>query len=76
MKRKRFSVEQIVAVLKQAEVGSSGGAGAPDGDHGPDSVSGTWLPPYCETKHPGFFRSSLAKEVLNVVSLLLPHRGD
>ena len=31
MKRKRFSVEQIVAVLKQAELGLSGGGFGPSG---------------------------------------------
>jgi hypothetical protein len=40
VKRKRFSVEQIVAVLKQAEVGvAGGGADPPGGDHGADPLS-------------------------------------
>ncbi len=40
MKRKRFSVEQIVAVLKQAEIGSAGGGTDPaGGDQRADAVS-------------------------------------
>ena len=39
MKRKRFSLEQIVAVLKQAEVGSCGGADPPGWDHGTNPLS-------------------------------------
>ena len=40
VKRKRFSVEQIVAVLKQVEVGSaSGGTDPAGGDQRADAVS-------------------------------------
>jgi putative transposase len=40
MKRKRFSVEQIVAVLKQAEIRVTGcGTDSASGDHGADLVS-------------------------------------
>ena len=40
MKRKRFSVEQIAAVLKQAEISVTGcGTDSASGDHGADPVS-------------------------------------
>lgn len=38
MKRKRFSVEQIVAVLKQAELGMPVAELVPGGDHRADPV--------------------------------------
>jgi hypothetical protein len=39
VKRKRLSVLQIVAVLKQAEVGCRGGVDPASGDHGANPVS-------------------------------------
>ncbi len=33
MKRKRYSVEQIVALLKQADGDAGGGSGVPDPHH-------------------------------------------
>lgn len=39
MKRKRFSVEQIVRILKQAEVGAGGGSDSQSGHRQPDLLS-------------------------------------